>query len=220
LAPTPCKLVVLLSGNGSNLQAIIDRIEDSTLNAAITGVISDKQEAYGLTRAAKHNLAANTIIPAAGEARADYDGRLQHAIDDLQPDWIILAGFMRILSDQFVNHYLGKIINIHPSLLPRYKGLNTHQRVLDAGENLHGVSVHFVTPALDDGPVIMQASLSVNPHESANELQQRIHKLEHQLYPQVIRLLCEGRVVYTEGMVQLDHKDIDRPLTLDSQISR
>jgi phosphoribosylglycinamide formyltransferase-1 len=209
--------VVLLSGNGSNLQAIIDRIEDSTLDATITGVISDKQDAYGLSRAEKHELTTNTIIPAPGETRAAYDQRLQHAIDKLQPDWIILAGFMRILSDQFVNRYLGRIINIHPSLLPNYKGLDTHQRVLDAGDTLHGASVHVVTPALDDGPVIMQASLTVNPHENASELQQRIHKLEHQLYPQVIQLLCSGRVVYTEGMVLLDHKVINRPLTLDSQ---
>lgn len=217
MSSTTCKLVVLLSGNGSNLQAIIDRIEDSSLQATIAGVISDRADAFGITRAQQHGIHTAIVTPAPDEQRDTYDLRLQQEIDALQPDWIILAGFMRILSDRFVNHYLGRMVNIHPSLLPKYKGLNTHQRVLDAGDVLHGASVHFVTPALDDGPVIMQSQLVVNPSESADDLKQRIHALEHWLFPHVIELLCQQRVIYTDGVIHLDHASINEPLSLDIQ---
>lgn len=213
----PCKLVVLLSGNGSNLQAIIDRIEDSSLQATIAGVISDRADAYGITRAQQQGIRTAIVTPAADEQREAYDLRLQDEIDALHPDWIILAGFMRILSDRFVNHYLGRMVNIHPSLLPKYKGLNTHQRVLDAGEVLHGASVHFVTTDLDDGPVIMKSQLAVNPSETADDLKQRIHALEHRLFPHVIGLLCQQRVIYTDGVIHLDHALINEPLSLDTQ---
>jgi phosphoribosylglycinamide formyltransferase-1 len=209
--------VVLLSGNGSNLQAIIDRIEDSSLQATIAGVISDRADAYGITRAQQQGIRTAIVTPAADEQREAYDLRLQDEIDALHPDWIILAGFMRILSDRFVNHYLGRMVNIHPSLLPKYKGLNTHQRVLDAGEVLHGASVHFVTTDLDDGPVIMKSQLAVNPSETADDLKQRIHALEHRLFPLVIGLLCQQRVIYTDGVIHLDHALINEPLSLDTQ---
>ena len=206
---------MLVSGNGSNLQAIIDQINEASLDATICAVISDNADAYGLVRAQQQGIPAIQVIPEANQDRTDYDRHLQSKIDELQPDWIILAGFMRILSDNFVNHYLGRLINIHPSLLPKYKGLDTHQRVLDAGDKTHGASVHFVTPKLDDGPVIMQASLAVKPDETASELKQRTHELEHQLYPHVIGLLCRQRIVYTGDMIMFDHVPISKPLTLD-----
>jgi phosphoribosylglycinamide formyltransferase-1 len=218
VSTTACKLVVLVSGNGSNLQAIIDQINKSSLNATICGVISDKPDAYGLARAKQHGIPAIHVIPDKGEQRDEYDRRLQDEIDTLAPDWIILAGFMRILSDHFVNHYLGRLINIHPSLLPKYKGLNTHQRALEAGETIHGASVHFVTPELDDGPVIMQAGLEVNPGETTDDLKQRIHELEHKLYPRVIDLLCQRRIVYTDRVILFDHQPIEKPLLLDDPL--
>lgn len=211
---TPCRLLVLLSGNGSNLQAIIDRIEAGQLDASIVGVISDKADAYGLKRAEKHQIDSTTVIAETGESRETYDARLQLAIESYQANWIIMAGFMRILSDALVERYLGKLINIHPSLLPRHKGLNTHQRVLDAGETSHGASVHFVTPTLDDGPVIMQGKIFVNPPEAADELKQRVHQVEHQVYPDVIQLLCQQRVMYSDGSVLLDGQTITSPLNL------
>ena len=212
MSASPCKLLVLVSGNGSNLQAIIDRIEHSDLAAVITCVLSDKDDAYALERAQQHAIPTRTVVTRSNEAREDYDARLQALIDTYQPDWIILAGFMRILSDQFVSRYLGRLINIHPSLLPKYKGLNTHQRVLSAGDALHGASVHYVTPELDDGPVIMQSSLQIDPHETVTSLKQRIHKLEHQLYPDVIQLLCEGRLELAGQQVVFDGQALQQPL--------
>jgi phosphoribosylglycinamide formyltransferase-1 len=210
-----CKLLVLLSGNGSNLQAIIDQVERGRLNANIAAVISDQAQAYGLQRAAIHHIPAVTLVANSGESRESYDARLHDTIDQYQADWIIMAGFMRILSDEFVNRHLGQLINIHPSLLPHYKGLNTHQRVLEAGETQHGASVHFVTPALDDGPVISQARIAVHEDETADALKQRVHQVEHQLYPAAIELLCEQRLAYNDGKVQLDGKMIDSPLITD-----
>jgi len=213
----PCKLVVLLSGNGSNLQAIIDQIDSGQLNAGIVGVISDKQDAYGIERAAKHHIPTTTVIANSGETRETYDARLQKAIDSYQPDWIIMAGFMRILSDALVERYLGRLINIHPSLLPKYKGLNTHQRVLQAGEIQHGASVHFVTPTLDDGPVIMQDKIPVKPDETADELKQRVHQIEHRIYPDVVQLLCQQRLRFMHGQVLFDGKSSSNPLTPEAR---
>ena len=208
----PCKLVILLSGNGSNLQAIMDSIETGKLDADIVGVISDQTDAYGLQRAVKQQIKNTTVIAKSGETREIYDRRLQLAIDSYQPDWIIMAGFMRILSDALVETYLGKLINIHPSLLPKFKGLNTHQRALDAGETSHGASVHFVTPSLDDGPVILQGMIPVHPTETADQLKQRVHQMEHHIYPDVIQLLCQRRVMYSDGSVLLDGRTITSPL--------
>ena len=213
MSASPCKLVVLVSGNGSNLQAIIDQIEKGILRATITCVVSDKNDAHGLVRAQQHGIPATTVTAQPGEPREEYDNRLQTAIDAHQADWILLAGFMRILSDQFVIRNLGRLINIHPSLLPKYKGLNTHQRVLDAGDPVHGASVHYVTPELDDGPVIMQSTLQIDPHESADALKQKIHELEHQLYPDVVQLLCDQRLELSGQQVLFDGQALQHPLT-------
>jgi len=191
---SPLRLVVLISGNGSNLQAIIDEINSNNLPAEIVAVISNKADAYGLERAKKANIPQHFLSHLDYDDRKQYDLALQSLIDQFKPDLIILAGFMRILSDEFVEHYSHKMMNIHPSLLPKYKGLNTHQRVLDAGENEHGCSVHFVTAALDDGPVILQATVAVNENDNAETLAVKVHKQEHRIYPQAIRMFAENKI--------------------------
>ena len=155
-----CRILVLISGNGSNLQAIMDACDDN-LQAEIVGVISNKPDAYGLVRAHHCEIDASCVIAHKAETRAEYDERLQLKIDEYQPDLIVLAGFMRILGDALVSRYLGKMINIHPSLLPKYTGLNTHERALAAKDEEHGASVHFVIPELDSGPIILQAKVPV-----------------------------------------------------------
>jgi len=191
---SPLRLVVLISGNGSNLQAIIDDINDNQLPAEIVAVISNKADAYGLERAKKANIPQHVLSHRDYDNRKQYDNALQRLIDRYKPDLVILAGFMRILSDDFVEHYSHKIMNIHPSLLPKYKGLNTHQRVLDAGDKEHGCSVHFVTATLDDGPVILQATVAVNGNDNAETLAAKVHKQEHRIYPQAIRMFAENKI--------------------------
>lgn len=215
MSNSDCSLLVLISGNGSNLQAIIDHIESGQLAATICGVISDHNDAHGLKRAQQHHIKTETVICHPNETRQQYDQRLIETIDTFRADWIILAGFMRIFSARLVNRYLGRMVNIHPSLLPAYKGLNTHQRVLDAGERYHGASVHFVTPELDDGPVIMQGTLAIRPQENIAQLKQRVHRIEHRIYPEVLKLLCTNHLHYADNTVYLDGKALFSPLTED-----
>lgn len=190
----PLRLVVLISGNGSNLQAIIDEIKNNNLPAQIVAVISNKADAYGLERANKAGIEHFVLSHQGFADREQYDLALKNIIDELHPDLIILAGFMRILSNEFVEHYLHKMMNIHPSLLPKYKGLNTHQRALDAGDKEHGCSVHFVTPELDDGPVILQATVPIKNNDTAETLAARVHEQEHLIYPEAIRLFAENKI--------------------------
>jgi len=191
---SPIRLVVLISGNGSNLQAIIDDITYNGLPAQIVAVISNKADAYGLERAKKAGIEQRVLSHKDFSDRSQYDLALKDLIDGYQPDLIILAGFMRILSNEFVEHYLHKMMNIHPSLLPKYKGLNTHQRALDAGDKEHGCSVHFVTPELDDGPVILQATVDIKENDTAESLASRVHEQEHRIYPQAIRMFAEKKI--------------------------
>lgn len=190
----PIRLVVLISGNGSNLQAIIDNITNGNLPAQIVAVISNKTDAYGLKRAEKAGIPHIILSHSDYSDRKHYDQALKELIDQYQPDLVVLAGFMRILSDEFVEHYSNKMMNIHPSLLPKYKGLNTHQRVLDAGEKEHGCSVHFVTPELDDGPVILQATVNVEDNDTAETLAARVHEQEHRIYPEAIKMFAENKL--------------------------
>ena len=203
---SPLALVVLISGNGSNLQAIIDAIKEQGLRAEVRAVISNNSDAYGLSRARNAGIAAEVLDHRNFPSREAYDQELQLLIDRYQPDLVVLAGFMRILTEEFVNHYHGRMLNIHPSLLPKYQGLNTHQRVLEAGDNVHGVSVHFVTPELDGGPVILQAEVPVHPGDSPDDLAQRVHQQEHVIYPLVIRWFIEKRLVLEGETVRLDGK--------------
>ncbi len=216
-AMLPARLVILISGNGSNLQAIIDHIESGELNAEISMVISDKKNASGITRARRQGIAAQIVEPETGETREQYDHRLIEIIDDVGCDYIILAGFMRILSDMFVNRYKGYLLNIHPSLLPGYKGLNTHRRVLDAGEKIHGASVHFVTPALDSGPVIMQAIIDILPHDTPETLAGRVLEREHSLYSRVLSMCINSEVKLSNDDIIMDGHKINKPLILESE---
>lgn len=197
-------IVVLISGSGSNLQAIIDAVKSGQINGQITKVISNRPDAYGLIRAFKSGIPDECIDHRKFDSREAFDLALQKSIDKCAPDVVVLAGFMRILTDEFVEHYRGKMINIHPSLLPKFKGLHTHQRAIEAGESEHGASVHFVTPALDDGPVIIQASVPIDTKETAETLQKKVFKVEHQIYPEAIKWLCDDRIAWTDNGVLLD----------------
>ncbi|MCT8986073.1 phosphoribosylglycinamide formyltransferase [Shewanella phaeophyticola] len=203
-----CRVVVLISGAGGNLQAIIDGCDDN-VNADVVGVISNKPDAYGLIRAHHSEIDTSCVIAYKNESRSEYDARLLAAIDKYQPDLIVLAGFMRILTDEFVSRFLGKMINIHPSLLPKYTGLNTHQRAIDAGDSEHGASVHFVIPELDSGSVILQAKVPVYPGEDASVLAERVHEQEHAIYPLVVKWFSLGRLTMTDGNAFLDGELID-----------
>lgn len=206
-----CQLVVLISGNGSNLQAIIDSIEAGQCPAVIKAVISNKADAYGLERAKQVGIATHVVVHQQYPDRQAFDHALMAVIDEYQPDLVVLAGFMRILSSDFVNHYLGRLLNIHPSLLPKYPGLNTHQKALQAGDTEHGCSVHFVTPKLDGGPVIIQAATSINTNTPLDSLIVQVHQLEHKIYPLAIRWFAEQRVKLAQHSAWLDGK----PLPVD-----
>ncbi len=202
------RIVVLISGNGSNLQAIIDNIHDDEIDAQVVAVISNKKEAYGLTRAEQADIDAIVVDSKSTATRDEYDQQLQQQIDKYKPDLIVLAGFMRILSDGFVNHYHGKLINIHPSLLPKYQGLNTHQRVLAAKDTHHGASVHFVIPELDAGPLILQTEVPIHADDTVETLAQRVHQQEHIIYPLVIKWFAEGRIRMLENKTFKDGKEL------------
>lgn len=199
------RIVVMISGSGSNLQTLIDQIHLTEVDAEIVCVISNKPNAYGLTRA-EHAGIPNLCVDSAlcGSDRASYDRLLITSIELYKPDLVVLAGFMRILTDEFVAHYLGRLVNIHPSLLPKYKGLNTHQRAMDNGDDEHGVSVHFVTPELDDGPVILQAKVPIFADDDADILAQRVQVQEHHIYPLVVKWFVEGRLLMHSGKAVMD----------------
>ncbi|NRA52558.1 MAG: phosphoribosylglycinamide formyltransferase [Gammaproteobacteria bacterium] len=188
------RIVVLISGNGSNLQAIIDNCNDKHINGEVVAVISNKAAVYGIERAAKANIPCEVLDHKAFVSRNEYDQALMAVIDQFKPDLIILAGFMRILTPELVQHYQGKMLNVHPSLLPKYQGLNTHQRAIDAGDTEHGVSVHFVTEELDGGPVVLQAKVPVFPEDNADDLAQRVHQHEHRIFPLVAQWFCTDRL--------------------------
>ena len=198
------KIVVLISGGGTNLQAIIDACTDSNYPAEVVGVVSNKIDAYGLTRAQNADIATIALSHKEFASREDYDQALIKKIDIFDADLIVLAGFMRILTPSFVQHFQGKLLNIHPSLLPKYQGLNTHQRAIDAGDDVHGVSVHFVTEELDGGPVILQAKVPVFDGDSSDDLAARVHEQEHRIYPLVVKWFVEKRL-----SMQDDHAILD-----------
>lgn len=208
---TACRIVVLISGNGSNLQAIIDAIASKQIPAEMVSVISNKADAYGLERANKANISTAVLRYADFNDRGKYDQALMACIDAYQPDLIVLAGFMRILTDEFVNHYRGRMLNIHPSLLPKYKGLNTHRRVLESDDQEHGATVHFVTPELDSGPIILQGKTLVKDTDTEQQLAQRIHAIEHKIYPQAVMWFAEGRLSLSGNSVLLDQHPITTP---------
>lgn len=188
-----CNAVVLISGSGSNLQALIDSQGDGN-PLRIRAVVSNRADAYGLTRAKNAGIATQVLDHRTYEGREAFDAALMEAIDVFQPDLVILAGFMRILTPAFVRHYEGRLLNIHPSLLPRHKGLHTHRRALEALDSEHGCSVHFVTEELDGGPLVIQAVVPVQPGDTEESLALRVYLQEHRIYPQAVRWFAEGRL--------------------------
>jgi len=213
-ADKPLSIVVLISGNGSNLQAIIDDIASYSGNANITAVISNRPDVYGLVRAKAADIPTRVIDHTGFENRLSFDQALQDCIDEYQPGLIILAGFMRILSPGFVSHYHGRMINIHPSLLPEFTGVNTHQRVLDAGKTEHGVSIHFVTEELDGGPVICQSRIPVKTDDTSKSLAMRLQIEEHRLYPIVVQWIASQRLYQTGNQVVFDEHVLETPVDL------
>ena len=202
--PQTCDVVVLLSGTGSNLQALIDSTHTGDSPVRIAAVISNRSDAYGLQRARDAGIDTRSLDHKAFDGREAFDSALIELIDAFNPKLVVLAGFMRILSADFVRHYEGRLLNIHPSLLPKYKGMHTHQRALDAGDSEHGCSVHFVTEELDGGPLVVQAVVPVESGDSAQTLAQRVHTQEHRIYPLAVRWFAEGRLILGDQGALLD----------------
>lgn len=200
------KIVVLISGSGTNLQAIIDACQSGEINGKIVSVISNKADAYGLTRA------KNAKIPTALFERKNFANNLEmdraiaQYIEQLEADLVVLAGYMKILSDEFTLQFAGKILNIHPSLLPKYKGLHTYQQALDAGDTEHGTTVHFVTPELDSGAIILQAKVPIFPEDDIADIEERVKAQEIQIYPLVVKWFASDRLKEKEGKAYLDGK--------------
>lgn len=201
-------IVVLISGNGSNLQAIIDYFETRTAIGKVVAVIANRPNAYGLERAKNANIASICLDHKEFDSRQAYDSSLQALIDKHQPALVVLAGFMRILTAEFVEAFEGRMINIHPSLLPKYKGLNTHQKAIEAGDREHGASVHFVTPDLDGGPVVIQSKVPIFVEDNAEELAQRVQEQERNIFPIVVDWFCQRRLVMQNNKAVLDGNEL------------
>jgi len=207
-------IVVLASGEGTNLQAILDSCANGTLPVTMKAVISDRSQARALTRARSAGVAAEICLPTGYADREQYDAMLIKLIDSYKPGLVVLAGFMRILSDSFVQHFHERLLNIHPSLLPKYRGLHTHRRVLKAGEQEHGCSVHFVTQTLDGGPVVAQIKVMVQPGDTEASLRMRVQRQEHRLYPEVIGWFARGRLQLDGEHMLLDGLRLQAPVML------
>lgn len=206
--PNPCRVVVLISGSGSNLQALIDGQAEGSLDIEIVAVISNKPDVLGLKRAEQAGIAAQTLNHRDFDSRDTFDHALAAQIDKHQPDLIVLAGFMRILTPEFVRHYQGRMLNIHPSLLPKYQGLHTHRRALEAGDSIHGVTVHFVTEELDGGPPVIQAIVPVFDDDTEASLALRVQKQEHKIYPMAVNWFACHRLQMLAGKAVLDNETL------------
>ncbi len=213
---TKLPLVILISGRGSNMQAILELAANGALPVDIRAVISNRPEASGLETARAAGLHTETVDHRDYPSREDYDRALQAAIDRHAPELVVLAGFMRILTPGFVRHFQGRLLNIHPSLLPAFRGLHTHRRALEAGVAEHGASVHFVTEELDGGPVIAQIPVPVRPGDTEADLARRVLAQEHRLYPTVIGWFATGRLRYRDGAAWLDGRPLPEPQRLDT----
>ena len=202
------RIVVLLSGNGSTLQALID--QQPVSHYEIVGVFSNCPDAYGLQRATNANITGHAVDHKNFPNRSAFDQHLLQKINPLNPDYVVLAGYMRILTNEFVRHFSGRLINIHPSLLPKHKGLNTYQSALALGDREHGTTVHFVTDELDSGAIILQASLPVHPVDTVETLEQRVKAMEHKIYPLAVDWLCSGRLIGKDSVVWLDNHPLPK----------
>ena len=213
------RVAVLISGEGSNLQALIDAAQAGQLGARIVTVVSNPGAARGLERARAAGIEA-LHLAARGQDRADYDAALADLLATREPDLIVLAGFMRILGPKLVELYAGRMLNLHPSLLPKYPGLDTHRRVLDAADKWHGATVHFVTDELDGGPAIIQYRLPVLAGDTPDSLAQRVHKGEHIILPRAVSWFSAGRLRLAGGSVMLDGRALDAPVSVDEEGAR
>jgi phosphoribosylglycinamide formyltransferase-1 len=203
-----CRCVVLVSGSGSNLQALLDQAAAGTLGAEVAGVVSNRPDAYALERAAAAGVPTRVVDHTAYADRGAFDAALEEAVAGLAPDLVVLAGFMRVLTPDFVARFSGRLINVHPSLLPAFRGLHTHRKALEAGCRIHGTTVHFVTEDLDAGPIIAQAALRVRSDDSPDSLRRRVQGLEHRLLPQVVRWFATDRLHTVDNRVTVsDHPE-------------
>lgn len=214
----PLRIAILISGTGSNMLAIADACRDGLIHGSVVGVLSDKADARGLATARERGLPVAALPIDPGETRAAHDDRLLAAVRALEPDIVVLAGYMRILSHAFVEALADRLINIHPALLPKHKGLHTHRRVLEAGDTTHGATVHFVTPELDAGPSVLQGRIQVNPGEDEQSLFRRVQRCEHVIYPTVLKWLAEGRLRYVSGKPHIDGHPLELPLVRDFDV--
>jgi phosphoribosylglycinamide formyltransferase-1 len=210
-------IAILISGRGSNMRVIAERAAAGTLPVDVRAVVSDQPVAEGLQTAAALNIATRVLQPREFADRLSYDRALVQLLEQYQPQLIVLAGFMRILTPHFIGAFANRILNVHPSLLPKYRGLHTHRRALEAGEELHGVSVHFVTEELDGGPVVLQAEVPVLSGDSEKTLSARVQQAEHRIYPQAIDWVARGRLLLKDGRAWLDGKPLDAPLREPAQ---
>jgi len=210
---TPLKIAILISGRGSNMEALAGACASGALAARVAVVIADRGGAAGLDAARSRGIETAAVMHR-GERRA-FERELGAVLDRYRPDAVALAGFMRVLSPEFVAGYLGRMFNIHPSLLPKYRGLDTHRRVLEAGDTVHGASVHFVTPELDAGPVVLQSQVAVLPADTSATLAARVLATEHVIYPRVLGWFADGRLAWRDDGAWLDGRRLTGPLTED-----
>jgi phosphoribosylglycinamide formyltransferase-1 len=211
----PLQLAILISGRGSNMATIARACLEGRINARVNIVISDRPGVAGLSTARDLGIEARTVPWAGAGNKEAFERALGEAIDAHRPDLVVLAGFMRILSAEFAERYAGRMLNIHPSLLPKYRGLHTHRRALEAKDAEHGASVHFVTAELDGGPVVLQSRVPVRSDDTESDLTARVQATEHIIYPRVIGWLADGRLAWNEGRVWLDGKPLEAPMVED-----
>jgi phosphoribosylglycinamide formyltransferase-1 len=219
MAHTKKRVAVLISGEGSNLQALIDAARASTLGAEIVAVVSNRSAARGLQRARAAGISAEYLGAARGQERANYDTALANLLAPYEPDLIVLAGFMRILGAAFTEQFAGRTMNIHPSLLPKFPGLDTHRRALEARERWHGATVHFVTAELDAGPAIIQYRLAIRSEDTVESLIARVHVGEHIILPRAVAWFAAGRLRLEGGSVMLDGRELAEPVSIDEELA-
>jgi len=220
MSNTAKRIVILISSNGSNLQAIIDAVNNKQIAGQIVSVISNTPTAYGLQRAELAGINTLSLDHTKFSDREQFDQELIYLIDQLNSDLIVLAGYLRILSPRFVKHYTGRLLNIHPSLLPKYPGLNTHSRVLQDGGIEHGASIHFVTDDLDGGPLIMQVRIKIKSNENEQSLANKVLQQEHKIYPLVVKWFCQQRLQLVGEFAKLDNQTLEQPLEYDPECGK
>lgn len=211
---SPIPIAVLFSGNGTNMQSVIKHVRQGRIHARIACAISNRADAYGLTRAKQAGVPAHVVEHGRYPSRQSFEEELIRILENYGVETIVLAGFMRVFSEVFTRRYANRILNIHPSLLPKYPGLETHHRVLAAKDAQHGCSVHFVTEALDEGPLVLQAKVPVFETDDVHSLIRRVLEKEHMVFPLAIRWFCEGKLQCNNGTVYFNDKILERPLQL------